>query len=135
MIKNKIHYILKQNIDEILSSEDFVILFDGKKIRNKNELFRFLKETMDLPDSENWSSIIDWLTDLSWLKADKYAFVFDNYNSFLADDLVSKELFLEILKEDVLPWWENDAKKYVVGGVAKNFQVYIIKNDQEQSRN
>ena len=129
MIKNKIHYILKQNIDEILSSEDFVILFDGKKIRNKNELFRFLKETIDLPDSDNWSSIIDWLTDLSWLKADKYAFVFDNYNSFLADDLVSKELFLEILKEEVLPWWENDAKKYVVGGVSKSFQVYIIKND------
>mgnify|MGYP000852902623 FL=1 len=75
MIKNKIHYILKQKIDEILSSEDFVILFDGKKIRNKNELFRFLKETIDLPDSDNWSSIIDWLTDLSWLKADKYAFV------------------------------------------------------------
>ena len=129
MIKNKIHYILKQNIDEILSSEDFVILFDGKKIRNKNELFSFLEETMGLPDSDNWSSLIDWLADLSWLKADKYAFVFDNYNSFLADDLVSKELFLEILKEDVLPWWENDAKKYVVGGVAKSFQVYIIKND------
>ena len=129
MIKNKIHYILKQKIDEILSSEDFVILFDGKKIRNKNELFRFLKDTIDLPDSDNWSSIIDWLTDLSWLKADKYAFVFDNYNSFLADDLVSKELFLEILKEEVLPWWENDAKKYVVGGVSKSFQVYIIKND------
>ena len=129
MIKNKIHYILKQKIDEILSSEDFVILFDGKKIRNKNELFRFLKETIDLPDSDNWSSIIDWLTDLSWLKADKYAFVFENYNAFLADDLVSKDLFLEILKEDVLPWWENDAKKYVVGGVAKSFQVYIIKND------
>ena len=129
MIKNKIHYILKQEIDEILSSEDFVILLDGKKIRNKNELFRFLKETIDLPDSDNWSSIIDWLTDLSWLKADKYAFVFDNYNSFLVDDLVSKELFLEILKEEVLPWWENDAKKYVVGGVSKSFQVYIIKND------
>ena len=129
MIKNKIHYILKQKIDEILSSEDFVILFDGKKIRNKNELFRFLKDTIDLPDSDNWSSIIDWLTDLSWLKVDKYAFVFDNYNSFLVDDLVSKELFLEILKEEVLPWWENDAKKYVVGGVAKSFQVYIIKND------
>lgn len=129
MIKNKIHYILKQNIDEILSSEDFVILFDGKKIRNKNELFSFLEETMDLPDSDNWSLLIDWLTDLSWLKADKYAFVFDNYNSFLADDFVSKELFLEILKEDVLPWWENDAKKYVVGGAAKSFQVYIIKND------
>ena len=126
---NKIHYILKQNIDEILSSEDFVILFDGKKIRNKNELFSFLEETMGLPDSDNWSSLIDWLTDLSWLKADKYAFVFDNYNSFLEDDLVSKELFLEILKEDVLPWWENDAKKYVVGGVSKSFQVYIIKND------
>ncbi|MBZ2151565.1 hypothetical protein K1I86_02460 [Streptococcus cristatus] len=63
------------------------------------------------------------------MKADKYTFVFDNYNSFLADDLVSKELFLEILKEEVLPWWENDAKKYVVGGVSKSFQVYIIKND------
>ncbi|EGP65845.1 hypothetical protein HMPREF9182_1673 [Streptococcus sp. oral taxon 056 str. F0418] len=53
------------------------------------------------------------------MKADKYAFVFNNYNFFLADDLVSKGLFLEILKEEVLPWWENDAKKYVVGGVAK----------------
>ena len=60
-------------------------------------------------------------TTFLWLKAKKYAFVFDNYNSFLADDLVSKELFLEILKEEVLPWWENDARKYVVGGVAKSF--------------
>ena len=43
---------------------------------------------------------------------------------------MSKDLFLEILEEDVLPWWESDVEKHVVGGKAKSFQVYIVENSK-----
>jgi len=32
------------------------------------------------------------------------------------------------LEEDVLPWWESDGEKHVVGGKAKSFKVYIVEN-------
>jgi hypothetical protein len=32
------------------------------------------------------------------------------------------------LEEDVLPWWESDVEKHVVGGKVKSFQVYIVEN-------
>lgn len=76
----------------------------------------------------NWSSITDCLTDLSWIKAEEYTFILENYDSFLKGDLSSKDLFLEILKEDILPWWEFDVEKHVVGGKVKSFQVYIVDN-------
>ena len=78
----------------------FVANFDGKQIQNKEELFRFLEKNVGLPDANNWSSITDWL----------------------------KDLFLEILEEDILPWWECDVEKHVVGSKVKSFQVYIVEN-------
>mgnify|MGYP000438225956 CR=1 FL=1 len=77
----------------------FVANFDGKQIQNKEELFRFLEKNVGLPDANNWSSITDWLTDLSWIKAEEYNFILENYDSFLKDDLSSKDLFLEIWKK------------------------------------
>ena len=88
----------------------------------------FFWKTVGLPDANNWSSITDWLTDLSWLKAEECTFIFENYDGFLKDDLSSKDLFLGILEEDVLPWWESDVEKHVVGGKVKSFQVYIVEN-------
>ena len=129
-MKNKIHYITKLELQDLLPLSGFVVIFDGNQIQNKEELFRFLEKTVGLPDANNWSSITDWLTDLSWLKAEEYTFIFENYDGFLKDDLSSKDLFLEILEEDVLPWWESDVQKHVVGGKVKSFQVYIVENSK-----
>jgi len=128
IVKNKIHYITKLEMQDRLPFSGFVAIFDGKQIQNKEELLSFLEKTVGLPDANNWSSITDWLTDLSWIKAEEYSFIFENYDSFLKDDLFSKDLFLEILEEDVLPWWESDVEKHVVGGKVKSFQVYIVEN-------
>ena len=127
-MKNKIHYITKLELQDLLPFSGFAAIFDGNQIQNKEELFRFLEKTAGLPDANNWSSIMDWLTDLSWLKAEEYTFIFENYDGFLNDDLSSKDLFLEILEEDVLSWWESDVEKHVVGGKVKSFQVYIVEN-------
>lgn len=128
IVKNKTHYITKLEMQDRLPFSGFVAIFDGKQIQNKEELLSFLEKTVGLPDANNWSSITDWLTDLSWIKAEEYSFIFENYDSFLKDDLFSKDLFLEILEEDVLPWWESDVEKHVVGGKVKSFQVYIVEN-------
>ena len=127
-MKNKIHYITKLELQDLLTFSGFVAIFDGKQIQNKEELFHFFEKIVGLPDANNWSSITDWLTDLSWIKAEEYSFIFENYDSFLKDDLSSKVLFLEILEEDVLPWWESDVEKHVVGSKVKSFQVYIVEN-------
>ena len=128
MLTNRIHYITKLEMQDRLPFSGFVANFDGKQIQNKEELFRFLEKNVGLPDANNWSSITDWLTDLSWIKAEEYNFILENYDSFLKDDLSSKDLFLEILEEDILPWWECDVEKHVVGSKVKSFQVYIVEN-------
>ncbi|WP_261044827.1 barstar family protein [Streptococcus mitis] len=127
-MKNEIHYISAFELRNLSPFSGFVANFDGQQIQNKEELFYFLEKIVGLPDVNNWSSITDWLTDLSWLEAKEYTFIFENYNSFLKDDLSAKELFLEILEEDVLPWWENDVEKNVVSGMIKSFQVYIVED-------
>lgn len=131
-MKNKIHYITKLELQNLSPFYGFVAIFDGQQIQNKEELFSFLEKNIDFPDANNWSAITDWLTDLSWLEAEEYTFIFENYDSFLKDDLSSKNLFLEILEEDILPWWESDVEKHVVGGKAKSFQVYIVENLKRQ---
>ena len=128
IVKNRIHYIPTLELNDRLPFSGFVAIFDGKQIQNKEELFHFFEKIVGLPDANNWSSITDWLTDLSWIKAEEYSFIFENYDSFLKDDLSSKVLFLEILEEDVLPWWESDVEKHVVGSKVKSFQVYIVEN-------
>ena len=128
IVKNRIHYITKLELKDRLTFSGFVAIFDGKQIQNKEELLSFLEKTVGLPDANNWSSITDWLTDLSWIKAEEYSFIFENYDSFLKDDLSSKDLFLEILEENVLPWWESDVEKHVVDGKVNSFQVYIVEN-------
>ena len=37
---------------------------------------------MDFPDTNNWSSITDWLTDLYWIEAGSYTFIFKDYDFF-----------------------------------------------------
>ena len=45
-----------------------------------------LSKNMDFPDTNNWSSITDWLTDLSWIEAGSYTFIFKDYDFFDYDD-------------------------------------------------
>ena len=54
----------------------------GSRSKTKKNYFVFLKKNVGLPDANNWSSITDWLTDLSWIKAEEYNFILENYDSF-----------------------------------------------------
>ena len=41
-----------------------------------------LSKNMDFPDTNNWSSITSWLTDLSWIEGGNYTFIFKDYDFF-----------------------------------------------------
>lgn len=47
IVKNKIHYITKLELQDRLPFSGFVAIFDGKQIQNKEELFRFLEKMSD----------------------------------------------------------------------------------------
>ncbi len=96
-MKNRIHYITKLELCKDGAFQWLCSNFDGKQIQNKRAI-SFLKRIVS--DANNWSSITDWLTDLSWIKAEEYSFIFENYDSFLKDDLSSKVLFLNFGKKD-----------------------------------
>ena len=81
----------------------------------------------------NMSALLDKMEIISENIMRFRAFIFENYDGFLKDDLSSKDLFLEILEEDVLPWWESDVENHVVGGKVKSFQVYIVENSKMEN--
>lgn len=104
----------------------FVVNINGNLILRKEELLIKLKEEYSLPDVNGWDSISDWLTDLSWIKASNFQLNIFNYSNFMSEDYNSKEIFLEVLSEDVLPFWETEVLTTVVEGVPKGFIVYCI---------
>lgn len=49
-----------------------------------------------------------------------------NYTDFLGDDNNVKDIFEEILRDCILPFWEKEVLTTVVEGETKGFNVYLI---------
>lgn len=107
-------------------SNCFVVNLEGKKIVNKNNLFSVLKKEYDLPDVNGWDSLVDWLTDLSWIDVSNFCLNIHNYSDFLKEEQATKDIFLEVFKEDILPFWEKEVLTTVVNGRIKGFFVYLL---------
>ena len=69
---------------------------------------------------------LDWITDLSWLNANGYALIINNFDIFMSGDLRKKEIIIESFEKNVLPWWQSQVEQYQVGGKAKPFNVYVV---------
>ena len=66
------------------------------------------------------------MEDLWWFDVDGFILGILNYDKFLSKDLRYKEWVMESFRDVILPWWEEDVEKYVVGGKKKYFGVFII---------
>ncbi|MDA9471880.1 barstar family protein [Enterococcus sp. 5H] len=104
----------------------FVVNIDGEKVNNKITLFETLMTEFSLPDINGWDSASDWMTDLGWIKAKNFQLNIHNFSSFLENDMESKRIFMEMLSEDVLPFWEKEVLTTVVEGETKGFDVYCL---------
>ncbi|MDR0299022.1 MAG: hypothetical protein LBI13_02915, partial [Streptococcaceae bacterium] len=57
---------------------------------------------------------------------DGYVLIIRNYKDFLKQDPKKKEIVIDEFKNNILPFWEEEVTRTVVGGKAKPFNVYIV---------
>ncbi|EAC2784888.1 barstar family protein [Listeria monocytogenes] len=131
MIKNE---ILSVNTIDILEleknakkNECYIVNIQGGNIQTKKSFLELMTEKFLLPDSTGWDSFTDWMTDLSWIDNPCFCIIIKDYTDFLKKDIESKEIVMEIFKEDILPFWENGVTQTVVEGKPRSFKVYLVK--------
>ena len=52
--------------------------------------------------------------------------IIKNYSNFMDEDPELKKHVMHLFFKNVLPWWEEDVKRFVVEGEPKPFNLYLI---------
>jgi hypothetical protein len=131
MIKNSISFVTRQEAETIKTSINasiFVAEIEGKKIKTEEDYFREVWLAFDFPPAlrPSWAGHDDWIRDLDWLNADGYLFFVYDFPQFLRNDHDSKAFFAKHFQDFILPFWEDEVTRVVVGGKAKSFNVYLV---------
>ena len=86
----------------------FVI--DGKNIARKEQLLNHAATAMHFPKSfgHNWDALEECLTDLEWVDGDGYLIYYDHIDGLLNDHPDQFETLVEILRDAVASWKEDD---------------------------
>lgn len=131
-MKNRILNINKKEKMELSSKflklNYLVIEIDGKKIKDWKDYINILDNIIHFPDdcTKIRNRYIDWLKDLEWLNKEGYIFIINNYSQFMKDNPKDKQLVYEIFYEDILPFWDDEVERVVVGGKKKPCNVYLV---------
>lgn len=130
MTNNVISYINRMEVKKLkiqLKTVDcYTVEVPGTKIQTKRCFLDFMGEKFAMPDYQGWDAYTDWMTDLSWIPNQQICVIIDDYGSFLRKDLRARKDSMEIFKDDILPFWEKDVLKFVVGGKTRAFNVYLV---------
>lgn len=85
----------------------FEAIIDGGKCLNKMETLNEIGKAFIFPDyyGHNLDALEECLNDLSWLDADNYSLIINNYSKFLSDeDEELKEQFKNIFNDAIHDW-------------------------------
>lgn len=102
------------------------IIIDGAKTQTKLAFMEQIETKLCFPTgcAGKFSRFEDWIRDLSWLPTDKGICIWiTDYKDFLKEDNRSKGIIEEILKNEVLTFWEEEVVKTVKGGKPREFYV------------
>lgn len=127
---NKIEIVSKERLEKIINknSKYHIAIIDGKKNKNWDCYRDTIEELYKFPTKHNnYDGYSDWIRDLSWINADGYILGIINYDDLLSDDLVCKNIIMKLFRKTILPWWDKDVEKYVVGGEKRPFNIYIVR--------
>ncbi len=90
--------------------------FDGKNIARKEQLLNHAATALRFPADfgHNWDALEECLTDLEWVDADGYVIYYDHIDGLLAAHPDQFETFVEILRDAVASWKEDDTAMIVL---------------------
>ena len=94
---------------------------DGKNVARKEQLLNAAATAMHFPSDfgHNWDALEECLTDLEWVDADGYVIYYDHIDGLLAAHPDQFETLVEILRDAVASWKEDDAAMVVLLSGAK----------------
>ena len=115
----------KRRLQEL--GDCFFAEIDGKTCRTEAQFYKKISEAMSFPtEVKLFAGFDDWIRDLLWIRQKRIAFVIYNYKSFMSDNVEKRNYIISAFKNDILPWWESDVKKYVVEGTPRQFDVFLV---------
>lgn len=127
---NKINVINKDYFYDLVNNKNnkyYVAVVDGKENQDWNSYRDTIERLFRFPTTQNnYDGYSDWMRDLSWFDVDGFILFILNYDEFLSNDLLTKEIIMNMFRNTILPWWEEDVEKYVVGGEKKYFNIFIV---------
>lgn len=128
-MKNKIIKVGLAEIGRVIErekeNESLVVEVHGEKIRKQDEFLKVMKQKFSLPDSDGWDSFFDWMTDLSWISANRICIVIYNYNNLFVGNALLKAKVADFFV-DILRFWDTDVLNIMVGGEVKSMNVYLV---------
>ena len=94
---------------------------EGRDIGRKEQLLKHMANAMHFPKEfgHNWDALEDHLTDLEWVDADGYVIYFDHLDAFVEGQAEHFRTLLEILRDAVASWKEDDTPMVVLFSGAK----------------
>ena len=101
---------------------------DGSKVSTWEDYAHEIEKVFRFPTpcDKSMDVYLDWIRDLSWLNAQEFVLVIRNYNSFLKNDLETKQEIVNDFDEYIFPWWEYEIAYCQVQGKPKKFNVYLV---------
>lgn len=132
-MNNKIVYVTKEKIDEIkncsLYNENiFIAEIEGAKIKTEADYVQAMSNAFAFPHKLpamkiGWYN--DYICDLMWIKQKNIVLIIHEFDLMLCDEPKLKKVILDDLEEIILPWWEGEVVGHMVGGMARDFFIYL----------
>ncbi len=94
---------------------------DGKNIGRKEQFLNHVAIALHFPKDfgHNWDAFEECLTDLEWVDADGYLILYDHIDGLLAEHPDQFETLVEIVRDAVASWKEDDVAMIVLLSGAK----------------
>lgn len=130
---NNVVCISKSKEKEFLSlikqdDDTFCVVINGKNICTLSEYLKIMSEEFSFPrpTSKNVDVYLDWMEDLSWIKQEKIVLFIEDFSCFLKDAPCEKIEIIELFKNNILLWWDEEVEYHVVEGKRRSFMVYLV---------
>ena len=114
----------------------FMVEIDGASMQSWEDYITEVQAKFRFPSSclDSVDRYYDWIMDLGWLwlypkdsiSYSEFVLTIHGYSEFLSLNPEVKSMIISDLKETILPHWEGEIERIMVGGEAKSFQVYLV---------
>jgi len=104
-----------------------VYRIDLSQARTVPELHRILGKALHFPEwyGENWDSLFDSLTDMSWNEADGYLVIFQRSDVLLKNSPEGHAMLIQTLKDTVVAWQAQKVSFWILF-VGKHHDLPVI---------